>query len=412
MNYLLTMAIRNVGRNRRRSVLAVISVSLSITFIIALQGMISGFMGSMVKNYTRAETGHVRIASKEFEKKYRFMPVTELVHNPEALIEKVTSDAEIAGSIETIAQRFNFGVLLSNEGKTQSAVALAGDPAIEKDLLLLQQSILDGGRYVRGSREMIIGAALARSLGYSVGDTVKVVTQGADYALHMRKFTIVGLFKTNLNFMDKRMFQIGLEDAQKLLRAGNASQQIVIMFDDYHKAEKMAAKINTLIENEVVAATPWTKIGGYGDLVKMQERIYFWFYAIIAFLGSFIIGNIMMMVILERRREIGILKASGFSRSSILGLFFLEGGILGVIGSGIGMITGTLINVIFSRVGIDFSKSMGGLAMPMDPVVYFTVDIPQALAAGLLGVVVAALIALLPSRKAAQMNAVEAIKSV
>ncbi|MFH1760120.1 MAG: ABC transporter permease [bacterium] len=182
MNYLFKLALRNIGRNRRRSFLAITSVTLSIGFIIFIQGMIGGMMESMVKNYTKNETGHIRIAAKAFEDKYRFYPITENLEAPAQIISAITDDAELNREIDIITPRINFGVLLSNQGNNKTAVALAGNAENEKKLLFFDRSILPGGRYLENEREIVMGNKIAEALKHKVGDTVKVMTQGCDDA--------------------------------------------------------------------------------------------------------------------------------------------------------------------------------------------------------------------------------------
>jgi ABC-type lipoprotein release transport system permease subunit len=119
-----------------------------------------------------------------------------------------------------------------------------------------------------------------------------------------------------------------------------------------------------------------------------------------------------MMVVLERRREIGVLKSMGFRRRETLWLFVFEGMALGFIGSTAGTLLGAAISTVFHFHGIDFSKALSSISMPMDNVVYFTVSAGGLVQAIVIGTIVSALVSLLPSLTAARMNAVDAIKSV
>lgn len=413
MKYILGLALRNVRRNTRRSMLAVISVALAVAFIVAMQGMVGGFMGSMVKNYTKNETGHVRITTREFEEKSRFYPVTENLNNPERIISAVRTHPELSDQVRLVTERAAFGVLLNRNGKSKNAVALAGDPKVEKDLLMLQKSILPGGRYLRGERETIIGKQVADALGYQVGDTVKVMTQGSDYALHLRTFAVVGIFETGLKMMDDAMFQIPLSDAKRLLRMGDAGQQIIVMLHDHSDADKAAAVIRDALGNDQsLAVSSWLD-GEYGQMVTMASSVYQVFYLALACFGAFIIGNIMMMVVLERRHEIGILKSMGLSRLKTLTLFVAEGATLGLVGSVAGTILGALVCVYFHSNPMDyFAKMMETVTLPMDSTIRFTLDPAGWLQALALGTGVSALLSLTPSWRASRMNPVDAIKSV
>ncbi|MBD3344956.1 MAG: FtsX-like permease family protein [Chitinivibrionales bacterium] len=413
MLYLLKMAFRNINRNRRRSILAFTSVAISIAAVTFFRGFAGGVIQSIVKNSTKNETGHIRITTTGFQEKSRFFPVTENISAPGTIIKKIKNDPQTGNKLDIITERINIGVLLNNRGLNKSAVGLAGDPEVEKELLLLQNSIIGDGRYIKNERETIVGTGIAGALNLSVGDTLKVMTRGADYALHLRKFTVVGLFQTGLNMLDDRIFQIPLDDAKKLLRTGGATQQIVIMLKDYKKSEAVAANIRNLLSNrDNLSVVSWTENGEWGAMVKMSSAIYNYVYFFIAFLGAFIITNIMMMVVLERRKEIGILKSMGITNREVMLLFLCEGMILGLIGSLVGMVVGMAINTWFAFKGLDMSSMMGGFNFPMDSVLYFDISPLSVVYVLMIGIIVSAAVSVLPSWRASRMNAVDAIKSV
>ncbi|MGD9201119.1 MAG: FtsX-like permease family protein, partial [Chitinispirillia bacterium] len=376
------------------------------------RGFVGGMLQSIVKNSTKNETGHIRITTREFYEKSRFMPVTENIVNPEKIITMIRNNENIQKDLLLITERINFGVLLNNKGNNRSAMVLSGDPDIEKELLLLQNSLLPGGKYIRNERETILGANLADALNLDIGDTLKVMTQGSDYALHLRKFKISGIFKTGLNMLDNRLFQIPLHDAKKLLRMGDATQQIIIMLRDYTKADKIAGQIRTILNDDDLAVVSWTEHGQWASMVEKASVIYNFIYFFIAFLGAFIITNIMMMVVLERKKEIGIIKSMGISRKEVMILFLFEGIFLGFIGSIAGITIGMIINVYFAVRGFDMTKMMGSFNFPIDPVLYFDISVTSLLNVLLIGILVSALVSMLPSWRASRMNAVDAIKSV
>lgn len=413
MNHIIDMAFRNTKRNKRRSTLAIISVALALLFIVFMKGFLGGFLGSMVKNTTRLETGHIRITTTEFREKDQFMPVTENVSNPEKIISKILADPDLSKEIDMITPRINFGVLLSNDGNNKTAFALAGDQEKEKILSNLDESIIEG-RYLENSKDIIIGHKLAEILKYKIGDEVKVMTQGSDYALHLKKFNVVGIYKTHINSLDEDFFQIRLDDAQQLLRMDNSAQQIMIMLHDYTKSEEVALRIKELIKDETISVNPWSEVSNFYDYIQMASRIYNWIYGIFALLGAFIIGNIMMMVVMERRHEIGILKSMGFSKGEVLSLFLSEGMVMGLIGSVIGTLIalGLIIGINLNG-GMDFTKMMSSFkGFPMDNIVILSYSAKTIINSILLGTLVSSIVSILPSWRAANMNVVDSIKSV
>ncbi len=410
MGYLLRMAGRNVGRNRRRSILAVSSVTISIMGVVLLQGMTGGFLDSMVKNYTKNESGHVRVTTKTFHDRIRFMPVNENMENPKAVFDAIASDPALSSEVRVATERVTFGVLLDHEGKNKPALAMAGDPKVEKDLLMLEQAVMPGGRYIENEREAIIGRKLAEALDFQVGDTLKVAASGADDALHLRKFTIVGLFDSGLNMLDERVFQIGLSDAKKLLRMGDTAQQIIIMARDPGQADQLAARVKTLLNNPGLHVASWTENSDVYKMVTLASTIYNFFYLCVALLGSFIIGNILMMVVMERRREIGVLRAMGFQRGEILRLFIAEGMVLGFAGSLLGVVLGLAVNLFFHFHGMDFSSMMGVGNIPIDNVIYPKISLANTLMALAIGTLVSALVSIIPSQRAARLQVADAIR--
>ena len=142
-----------------------------------------------------------------------------------------------------------------------------------------------------------------------------------------------------------------------------------------------------------------------------SKLIYYWIFIFVALLGAFIIANVMTMTILERKREIGILMSMGMPRRRILNLFLLEGTMLGFIGSLFGTGLGVALIAMLGRKGFDMTSALAGFSWPLDNVIYPSVT-PGTLFVGIvMGTMVSSAISYLPSRRAARMAPVEAIRS-
>lgn len=422
MLVLFKMAFRNIRRNRRRSLLAVISVALSLFMIIFLQGYINGMKRSVIYNSTKNESGHIQLVTKDYQENKRFKPITYNIENPSELIAYLNDDPMIQKEIDVITERIFFGVLLQYDGNNKAVVAFGGDIEQEKKLLMLDRSVVDG-RYLNDSssvkrkeREIVIGQKVADVLKLKVGDTFKVLVSGSDYSLHIPTLKVAGIFKTGLNSLDDTTFQISLKDAQEILNTSGGSQQILIMLKNYQKAEKISKMIQEKLNVDErfgnIQAVSWKQAGGMAQMMETMEQVYNFIYIIIALLGSFIITNVMMMVVLERKKEIGIIKSMGFSRPEILSMFLMEGSILGLIGSISGVVMGTLSSIYFVINGIDLTSMISQLNMPIDNVIKFVITIPGIISTMFIGIIVAAIVSVVPSRQAAKMNVVDAIKSV
>jgi len=406
------MAIRNVGRNKRRSVLAFISVAFSLTVIVFAQGYIAGFKASYVKNATKNEAGHIRIAHKKFEERNKFLPVNYMIKNYNSLINLIKQNKNIIKDVSIITPRIVFGVILSHNNLTKQALIYSGDLKTEQNLLYLRKFLILPSIYPLSSKEIIIGEILAKDLKYKIGDTARVMAVGSDNALHLKKFVICGIFKTGIRMYDETIIQMGIKDAADLLKTENSCQQIVIMLKNYEKADVVAKRIRELIKDPQILVTPWTKIGDTYTNLKLVSNIYAWLFVIIALLGAFIINNIMMMVVFERRKEIGILKSMGFSKNQILMIFLSEGILLGLVGSIVGVLLGSIITVFLHYYGIDLTLWMSKINFPLDNVIYPRLELIDILFSFLLGTILAGIVSAGPAFRAAKMNAIDAIKSV
>jgi putative ABC transport system permease protein len=415
--YILRMAFLNVGRNRLRSILAILCVFAAAFTNMAMGGLMRGMMNSIVKNYTKNETGHFRISSADFADRERFMPLDENIPDARAVIDALKADPAIAAQALQFAERLSFSVLLSNGDAVRPSLALAGDLEAEKSLLMLQKSIVKGGRYPQKPGEALMGAKMAKALGLDVGSSVKVVTEKGLSGLRMKKFTVSGLVSTGVGNLDDALLFVSLPDAKSLLRMGSEGQQILVMLKDYRKSEAVAARAGRVLAaaglGEGLAVKPWTAIGEYYAMVAMMEKAFLVIYVALSFLGAFIITNIMMMVVLERTREIGLLKSMGFTPRQTLLLFCAEGAILGALGSLAGTAFGWAFNAaVRAAKGYDFSSLMSSLSFPMESSIMPANDPAMVFTVLGIGILVSAIVSLSPARFAARLNPIDAIKAV
>jgi len=416
---LLPFAFRNLLRNKRRSILAAASVFLSILLVMFMAGFLQGFMDSMVKNYIKNETGHINIATQDYRERAKFMPVEEYIESSDELAKEVADALADIDPQAVVAQRIRFGLMLSSDSGTKEALAIAGDPELERRLLMLDKKILPGGKYLDAPGTVILGEGLARDLGLREGEILKLLTQKADGGLGFKKLTIAGIFKTGVNALDSFLLQLSLEDAQALLGIEDGSQQIAVMLSSQRIMKKALERIDDRVKKltntdpaQRLSVLPWTAIGSYPSMIQLLNIMYYWVFVFVAFLGAFIIANVMTMVILERKREIGLLMAMGMPRKQVLRLFLAEGTMLGLAGSIAGTLVGALLVSLVGINGFDLTNAMAGFSWPMDNWIYPSVS-GWAITLGILiGSIVSALIAYLPSRKASKMSPVAAIRAL
>lgn len=417
------MAYRNIKRNKRRTLLAIVSVGLSVMFIVILQGLVNGMMENIIKNSTKNETGHIKITTIDYSKQ-NFSSVNHIIYEPDEVVKHILKDNYISKHIEIITERIKFPVMLNNKGKNKTGICIAGDIYKEKQLLMLDKCMIEG-EYLKGEtiiknrkkyREIIIGEKLAKALDLKIGDSFSLMIHGVDFGIHIPGFYIRGIFKTNLNILDENVFMINLQDAKYILNTNGGTHEILVMLKKPQEAKKIASYINNYLFQKSnyknLIALDWETTNGWVKMMKQALRIYNLIYIGITFLGAFIITNIILMIVLERKKEIGILKSMGFKKWQILLIFTLEGVILGAVGSISGALCGVLVSWPLSIYGIDFSSSMSNMNYPMDNVIKWSIDFTNVLFSVLLGVGVSLVVSIIPSRHAARMQPTEALRSI
>ena len=220
------MAGRNLGRNRRRSFLAVLSVFIAITLVIFMDGLISGVVDSLARNFTKNETGQVNVTTTEYRQRERFMPASAAIPDADAVVSAIRSTPGLTDRLVQVTPRALIGVVLSTGSATKAARCIArGSAQAEKSMLMLDRAILPGGSYLQAAGTAVIGKKLADDIGLKVGDTLKVITEKADYGMGFKKFRISGLFHTGLDTFDGSTFLVSLDDARDLLGLGRGASR-------------------------------------------------------------------------------------------------------------------------------------------------------------------------------------------
>lgn len=331
------------------------------------------------------------------------------------MVGAIRSTPGLSRSLVQVTPRVEFGVVLSSGAQSKAARAIGGDPLAEKSMLMLDRAIVPGGLYLQERGTAVVGKKLADELGLGVGDTLRVIAEKADYGLGFKKLRIAGLFRTGMDTFDGSTFLLNIADARDLLGLGLGASQVLVMLKDYQGADRAAGAIRAHLAASGLAGLSvrsWTSLGDIASVIMMTRRIYSWGEIIVAFLGAFIIANIVMMVVLERKREIGILLSMGMERPRVLWLFLVEGVLMGALGSAAGVIVGTALNALLGLKGLDMTKTVSGAGIPIDNVIYPVVHPLTVVWLFVVGIAVALVVSFLPSRTAARMDPIDAIRSV
>ncbi|MBN1897823.1 MAG: ABC transporter permease [Spirochaetes bacterium] len=420
--YIYRMALRNISRNRKRTLLSAVAIALAVMFICFMRSYITGMWDNVRDNVFAFQSAHVKIVNKDFIKEEKLMPLDLSVYGYEKDYTEVMKLVKNVKGIKYIFPRTKFGAILNLKGKWENLMGFALDPEREAPVNPLKYKIVKGRlfkKYAPGRHEIVVGEVLAQELGVKVGDKLTMMSKTAEEGLGHMTFKIVGISSFGVPEFDKLFFFVDLSVAARFLKMEHEVMELGIYLDDMDESVPVAEKINKILEsrpdNPYIAQAWENQSGGqYYNWFAMADNIYNIVYFVFLVLASLVIINTTMMVIYERMKEIGTIAALGMRGASIVKLFFYEAVIISIIGSFFGIVAGGALSYLMSQSGINIAKLTGGslsdIAISNMIYPYFGLDL--LLFAFVFGVVVASLCAFIPASKAARIQPVEAMKGV
>ena len=266
-----------------------------------------------------------------------------------------------------------------------AGVQLTGiDPAIETQVSDIEDFLLDQNLHVLTPNQfnILIGSELAKYLGVKVGDKVTLIAPEASVTPagilpKMRRFTVAGIYEIGMNQFDRNTALIHLGDAQKLYRYGDAVSGLRLKLADLFMVPNLTYHVNNEL-NGKYWMTDWTKRHqNFFRAVKMEKTMMFVIMVLIVAVAAFNVVSMLIMVVTDKQADIAILRTYGISSKSILWIFIIQGSLIGIFGTLLGVIGGIALTLNLESI-IQFVEQMIGQKV-LDPSVYYITDLPVAL---------------------------------
>jgi putative ABC transport system permease protein len=403
----LRFAVRNVLRNRRRSLITVLIAAVG-TASILIGGGFAQYTYQSLREAAARESGHLVLAHKDFFSKDEDAPLEHGLADYAALESELTASPAVRAALP----RLQFSGLLSNGDRSAvfigSGVDAGGEFRVRGPFLtVLAGSTLSPRPAAGDVPEIMVGKELARQLRAEPGSSLTLLSTSVEGSLNAQDVRVKGIFSVGVPEMDKRIVMVHLATAQKLLLTEKASTLSVYLFDT-DGTDAMQAQLARAHPEK--ATQTWLDQAFYYLAVRgLYDRIFGLMGTIIVALVLFAVANTLGMAVVERTREIGTLRAMGASPALIVRNFALEGLVVGAAGAFIGMVGAALVSV-----AVDFS----GLRMPPPPgwsigyPLHIDLSLPLYGATAVVVVLASVLAAWSVSRSAADKAIVEALSHV
>lgn len=407
MTQTIVLAWRNVFRNRRRALITASMISLSLAASLFLWAFIAGFNGQSIDSSTGYLSGHLQLASKGFFDRSGF---THLIHTPSEVEAVLARDP----AVKAFAPRVEGVALLINKDESRGIALLGVDPRIEGSVTKLA-SVINQGRYLTpdGANEIVLSHTIAEQIGAEPGQEVVLRVETADGSPGVVKFNVVGIFNTKNHDIDGTFCLISLSAAQKLFGLGRSLTNYAIITRQRRGLDETAAKIQADFGGQYELRTWEVLLPSVAQSVAFHEVFSYMVLGIVLTLVAIGVVNTMLMSVMERTPEWGLVLALGASPLRLLNLVLLEGLFLGAIGIPVGYFLALGLIEYFSKRGIDLSKFSKGLeAFPAHSVTVYpslTSDAVIFTIAMLLAVILLA--SLYPALKVFRLTPIEALRN-
>jgi|CXWL01.1.fsa_nt_gi putative ABC transport system permease protein len=404
MSRLPSLALRNVGRNRRRTVITGAAIFVCVALVIILKGFITGTEDVMLADVVEGRVGALQVHQKGYVDNIEAVPTSmSMPYTPE-LVARIKAVPGVKG----VTGRLQFSGLISN-GKTQTMfIGRAIDVATEKQACPLADAVLKSGQPLAAREHAaLLGYELAKSFGVEAGATVNVLANSPEGRQNSLDVTVKGLTSSSFPFENKRVLTMPLETAQELLGMNGRVTEYAVAIDDITHIEKVRADLAQALGPEFEVHT-WSQLQTFvRDLIDRQAFIMRMISIVLFIIALTVIANTMLMSVFERVREIGTLLAVGVRRMQVLWLFILEAALLGVLGGLTGVIAGRLGLLAMTLIGIEFQlpgTSRTAVLAPHVTVAY----VAGTVAVAMFGAILAAM---WPSFRASRLNPVDALRN-
>ena len=404
---ILKIAWRNIWRNRLRSSVVIISIILGIWSGLFISALTIGMNKQRIKNIISTSLSHVQIHNKNF---LANLNIRDTIRSPEVDIEICKSNKIIKACT---GRQIVAGMIANAKGNY--GIQLNGiDPQEEKQVTAIFTKIEEGNYFTRLKRNpIVIGKALAEKMKAKLNSKVVVTLQNINGDLVNGAFRVEGIFNAeNSNFELSTAF-VKREDLAKITGLSvNTLHEIAILGNDIKDAPWIkkelvkADKINTI--------ETWAEISPDLSYAQaMMSKFLYIFMMVVLLALSFGIINSMLMAVLERKKEIGMLMAIGMKKGKIFSMISYETLFLSIIAAPIGLLLSYITIEYFSKHGIDLSIFSSGLAsFGMGSVIYTYLPTNTYFEITLLTIIIAFISSLFPARRALKLNPAEAVKSL
>ncbi len=347
---------------------SVLGIALGVSALITVLSVMNGFE-SELRERILGMTSHTTVTGR-----------MNRLSDWQTVQQQLVNEAHILGSAP-----FVDGQVMISSGQRVSGTLVRGVyPEYESGVSTIAEKMITGSLdlLTAGEYGLVLGVELAGYLGVSVGDRVTVIspqlnTTPAGILPRLRRFTVVGFFKVGMYEYDRNMAVMHLADAAKLFRLAGSVSGLRLKLDDLFKAPVIARTLADKFYGQY-RVSDWTQShSNFFRAIQTEKRVMFIILLLIVAVAAFNIVSTLVMVVTDKRGEIAILRTQGLTPKSVMGIFIILGSMIGLIGTGLGIIGGLALALNIETIVPAIESFLGVQFLAAD--VYYISDLPSKL---------------------------------
>jgi ABC-type lipoprotein release transport system permease subunit len=403
------LAWRNIWRHKRRTLIVVASIGMSLAMMMMYDGLMVGFNDAIYANAVKILGGNVQVHADGYRLKTGSKQLLHLNDDQALLVA-----ARALPEVEAASRRINTGGIVTNRTGAFSVTITGLEPEVEQSVSLVSANITSGRDLTNADQDMVlIGQGLADAMEAGVGDRITMAGSDVHNQTVQRTMMIVGIYDVGLPEIERRTIYISLDEAGYLFGLNGKSTEIALFLEKLGQESEVIRKLNSAVPGYEIDS--WVKnFPEMSATIERKNSVMDVFGVIILAIAGIGIMNMLLMSVFERTREIGVLGALGIKPRQISWMFILEGAMMGLVGLIAGVVLGLIINSIFSYVGFDYSEfsNMTSYTALIKGRVYSTLGLEKIWQRVLTVLVISVISSLYPARMASLKEPAAALHTV
>lgn len=412
--FLIALAAKNLARHKRRTLITASAIAFGVAIFVAMSSLLEGFAAENNRNVSRYETGDAAATAPGYWDERETFPLDRVIETPQEILEALEREGipaapRVAFRGELIVRYDPF----PEDGSIQRTfygIDVERDP----EVFGLSEAIVEGRFPHAGQEEVVIGRWLAERLGAEIGYPISVTTRTRDGFHQIMDLEIVGIFNTSNPILNRYQAFLPIGVADEYLEMRGAVTSIHMSLPGTLPSEADTEPVREVLSDfDHVEFLSFERLNEeFAEIMEMENAsnaIILLLLGLIAVVG---ISNTMLMSVLERENEIGMMRAMGFRNGEIRSMFAYEAAGIGLIGAIGGVALGSVLVWLSVSYGLDYGVLMDGAEMDFrfDGVLYGVWNVPTMVASAAFAVVLAGVVAIVPTRRILRRSITDSLR--